>query len=192
MDFTVDGYLKALVKEGNPPEHELLTAGNELMVQYADAIGDAEYRMYCGVIKEIGKLELTLSQIHSLVNTLKDVYSPVFVKELNRLLKTDFLLDVNNPAEYDKILSRFLNRSKIFKIRIDLKRIELGKLEQKYKVEEGKANREYYMGVLISLSDDAGIQLTDNITVWEFCERIKRCNRKNELLNSSNGRRKNR
>lgn len=183
IDLTVDGYLKALIKEGIPPENELHRAENELRIQYADAIGDGEYRVYVGVIKEITDMELILSQVHSLVRTLKDVYIPLFVKQLNSLLKTSFVFDVNKPEEYDKLLSRCINRSKIYNLRIDLKKIELEKLETKYKGKSGKATREYYMGLLISLSDHAGYPITDNISVYEFCERIKRANKINELQN---------
>ena len=183
IDLTVDGYLKALIKEGTPPENELHRAENELRIQYADAIGDGEYRVYVGVIKELADMELVLSQVYSMVRVLTDVYVPLFADRLNRLLKTSFVFDINNPEAYDKLLSRCLNRSKIYKLRIDLKKIELEKLETKYQGKSGKATREYYMGLLISLSDHAGYPITDNITVYEFCERIKRANKINELQN---------
>jgi hypothetical protein len=183
MDLTIDGNLHALTKEGNPPEDELLNAEHDLRVQYADAIGDAEYRMYCGVIREITTLELTIAQIHDLVRNLREVYVPVFANAINRLLHASLVWDVNDPAGYDNTCDRALNRAKGIKLRLDMKQIELAKLEVKYKAGDGKATREYYMGLMISLSDDAGFPVTENITVWEFCERIKRANKKTEILN---------
>lgn len=191
MDLTVDGYKQALVKQGNPPEHELLKAENTLRVQYADAIGDHEYRIYCNSIKEITRLEIILAQVHNLVNTLREVYHPLIAEKLNRLLQSNLVFDINDPEQYDINLQRALNRSKSIKISIDLKKITVVKLEDKYTAHgEGKSTREYYMGILIELSDSAGYPLSDNITVWEFCERIKKHNKKAEVLNTkANGRR---
>lgn len=184
MDLTVDGYRGAVVKSGNPPEHEILKAENELRIQYADAIGDAEYRMYVNTIKEVATLEMTLSQIYSLVKVLNDAYVPQFVTALNRLLQFQLVFDVTKPQEYDENLRRALRRSDGIKIRLHLKRGTLMKMEAKYSG-SGKVSREYYLGVLVSLSNDAGFRMNENdITVWEFCERIKRLNRKNELMNA--------
>lgn len=184
MDLIVDGYSGAVVKSGNPPEHEIAKAENELRIQYADAIGDAEYRMYVNAIKEVASLEMTLSQIHNLVRALADTYVPQFVKALNKLLHSNLVFDVTKPQEYDESLQRAIRRSAGLKIRRDLKQAALVKMEEKYNG-TGKVSREYYLGVLISLSNDAGFRMNENdITVWEFCERIKRLNRKNEMLNA--------
>lgn len=185
MDLTVDGYHGAVVKSGNPPEHEILKAENELRVQYADAIGDAEYKMYVNAIKEVATLEMTLSQIHNLVRALYETYVPQFESALNKLMPgSRIILDITNPDKYDEQLMRAIRRSKGIKIRLDLKRATLTKMEEKYS-SGGKVSREYYMSILISLSNDAGFRLNENdITVWEFCERIKRFNRKTEMINA--------
>jgi len=107
---------------------------------------------------------------------------------LNKLLHTNIVFDVNNAEQYDGNLLRCLNRSKSIKINIDLKKIALSKLEEKYNSKDGKATREYYMGILISLSDEAGYHLQEDITVWEFCERIRRYKKAAETLkNKKNG-----
>lgn len=183
MDLTVDGNNKALIKTGNPPEKELQRVEGELRMQYADAIGDHEYKMYVNVIREIATLETTLAQIEQLIATLRDYYNELFAKELNKLLRTSFVFDVSKSADYDRNLDRAFRRSRIIKIRIDLKNIELGKLEMKYMNGVGKMTKEYYYGLMISLSDDAGFPISESITVWEFCERIKRANKKIEMIN---------
>lgn len=183
MDLVVDGNRFALVKSGEPPLAELYKTEADLRVQYADAIGDNEYRLYCNHINEITRHEITLAQIQSLVAALREAYVPAFEQSLNRLLLTSFKLDVTKPDEYDKTLQRALNRSKGIKLTIDLKRLSIAKLEEKYTGGTGqKATREYYMGILIDLSDAAHYPLADTITVWEFCERIRKHNKKADLL----------
>lgn len=178
IDVSVDGYLRALVKEGNPPELELKLAEHELRIQYSDAAGDHQYRLYVNLVNEISRLEILLKQIESLINTLRDVYNPVLAKELNSLLSTSFKLDISKPEEYDKLLDRCYRRSRGYNVTIALKKTALAEMEKKYQGQLSKPSREYYMGSLIALSDDAGYPLSDQITVWEFLERIKRYNKK--------------
>lgn len=184
VDYTVDGYLHALAKTGTPPEDELKAAAVELRIQVADVAGDHEYRLYCNTIKEITNLELTIVQIRELVTVLRDAYVELFVVQLNRLLPNSKLVfDVSKPEQYDATLQRALNRSKGLKLMIDLKKQKLEALQVKYGAQGGgKVNREYYMGVLLTLSDSARYPLSDSITVWEFYERMKRHNRVAEAM----------
>jgi hypothetical protein len=180
MDLVCDGNLNALIKEGNPPHNELIAVETEMRIQYADAMGDHEYRHYVNAMKEVTVLQLTLTQIESLIEVLRDAYHPVFAKELNDLLRCNLQFDVSDPKQYDHNLDRAFRRSRSYKMRIDLKSIEIRKLELKYMGGNGKPAREYFYGLLISLSDDAGYPLNETVTVWEFCERIRRANRKAE------------
>lgn len=184
IDLTVDGYLKALAKTGNPPEDELRKAEAALRIQYADAIGDHEYRMYCNTMKEVTNLELTVAQVQELTTALRTVYVEQFAKELNRLLpNSNLVFDVTKPDKYDQTLQRALNRSKHLKILAELKRQKLATLEQRYSGQDKKATREYYMSMVLTLSDAVRYPLAvDEMTVWEFCERIKRHNRQIEAL----------
>ena len=176
--LTADGYLQALAKEGTPPETELKAAEHEIRLQYADAAGDSQYRLYVNLVNEISRLEITLAQIESLITTLRSAYHPILAKELNGLVGTGFPFNVNKPAEYDRDLDRGYRRSRGLKITLALKSTSLVEIEKKYKGGETKSTREYYMGALIVLSDDAGYPLSDQITVWEFLERIRRYNKK--------------
>lgn len=178
MDLTVDGYLHAIVKHGNPPELDLKIAAHELRLQFSDAAGDTQYRMYVNMVNEVNRLEVLLKQIESLIKTLREVYQPVLAKTLNELCGTSFRFDVTNPEQYDKELDRCYRRSRGYNLTISLKKASLAEMEKKYSGSHAEASREYYMGSLIALSDDAGYPLSDQITVWEFLERIKRYNKK--------------
>lgn len=191
--LTVDGYEGAVVKSGNPPRHELLEAIHNLRTQYADAIGDGEYRLYCNLIKEITELELTLTQIDSLVGTLRNAYTPVLAGALNRLLRTSFTFDITRLEDYDRNLDRCLNRAKGYKISVDLKKASLAAIEKKHKNAGATPTREYYESVLITLEDEAKFPLDpESLTVWQYCERLRRYNKKSEQLKAqANGRRGN-
>jgi hypothetical protein len=181
IDLTVNGYNYAVVKSGNPPEHEVLNIISFLRQEYADAAGDGQYKMYCNLIKEITEKEITLTEIHNLVETLRDVYNPLLAKALNKLLGASLVFDVTKPNEYDKNLDRAINRSKSISINIALKNISLKAMEEKYAGSNLKPSNEYYLGILITLREDNGYHISpENITVWEFCEMIRRYNIKSK------------
>jgi hypothetical protein len=183
IDLTVDGNTSALIKSGTPPADAIADVEGRLRVQYADAMGDHEYITYVNVMREITMLQATLTQIESLIAAMREVYNPVLAKALNKLLHASLVLDVTKPEEYDKNLDRAFRRSRSFKMRLDMKGYELKKIELKYMNGVDKLTREYYYGLLLSLSDHAGFPVTESISVWEFCERIKRANKSIEAQN---------
>ena len=190
IEFTVDGNRKALIKEGNPSDAELFEAEQRLKLQYADAIGDYEYKHYCRKIAEVTRDEMTLEQIRLLVKNLSEVYVPYFAEQVNKLLSYKFAFDVNNPEQYEKDLKGAIQRSKAIKINIDLQNIAIKKMQEKYS-QGGSASREYFAGMLITLRQDAGYHiLAEEITVWEFCEMIRRYNKSIETLKTKPGGRK--
>jgi hypothetical protein len=178
IDLVVKDYKGAVIIEGNPPEHEINLAIEEIRQQYADAIGDAEYKHYLILFRQIAEIELTLSEIYSFVETMRSVYHPLLAKALNSLLKTNFEFDVTKKDEYDKLLDRCLRRSNGFKIDRDLKLLRYRSIEEKLKKDNHKPSEEYFTEMLITLSDHAKFHLTpDNITVGEFCNRIQKLNK---------------
>lgn len=180
IDLSVDWYLKALAKHGDPPELELRVAEQEIRIQYSDAAGDSQYRLYINLVKEISRLEITLHQIESLIATMRQAYHPLFAKELNGLMNMNLRFDPTRPAEYDKNLDRIYNRSRSYKVSIGMKTLQVKQMEKRYSGDQEKPTREYYAGTLIALSDEAGYPLSDQITTWEFLERIRRFNKKYE------------
>jgi hypothetical protein len=178
----VDSNLYALVISGKPTDMELLEAWSNIQIQYADAIKDNETRMLATLGKELNRLKTNHHQILKAIDLLKRYYTPQFVKILNSLLHTSFKLDVRIPEDYDNDLKRAFNRSKGIKMNIDLKQAAYDAMTKKSASSSSgiTVTREYFQGILITLSDFVQYRVGDNITVFEFCDRIRRLNQHNE------------
>lgn len=174
IDCLVDGNIYALVITGKPTDEELMTAWGNIQTEYADAIGNHEYRLYVNLFKEVTLLSVNLQLIMTAIEILEDVYSKELTGKLNKLLSSNITLDPADPEKYKSSLKRFDMRSKGLKIDLDLKQIQLKAMEAKINKPGDKPTREYYHSVLITLSDHAKYQIPDSITVFEFCDRMKR------------------
>jgi hypothetical protein len=178
---TVDGDLSALVKSGEADEATLKYHLLDLEEQYTIAMGDSETKFYLSLYRDLHKLELEFTQIQHCLIVLEKYYVVQFAKMLGSLLKTKIVLDPSNKEQYDSNLKRYHSLSKALKIKLDLKAAQFQTMQDKM---EGKApTRDYYIQVLVALSDHAGHQLRDDIMVYEFCYRM------NQLKKANNGRR---
>lgn len=188
MDAMVDKNLYALVVSGQPTEKELTAAWEAIRMEYADKIGDLEYRAYQNLFKEIGALKALIDEVRDLVSVLQDTYVDVFARKLNNLLVTDFIFDVTDPEEYDRQLHRCYNMTGGFQLRLELLKTNFDALSAKFEGNK-EPGREYYLALLITLSDNAGYALPETITVFEFCERMARAQKRTEMLKKkANGR----
>jgi hypothetical protein len=176
IDCKVDDNLFALVISGQPTTQELKAAWATIQQEEADQIGDHEHQMYVSLYRDVKVLEATLFQIHWLVAQMKEVYYSEFGTRLNKLLLTNFKFDHTRPIQYFKELSRCINRSKGIKIDLDLKAQQVEAIQKQHE-EKGnskKPTREYYQAILITLSDHVKYPVSDSITVYEFCDRMRR------------------
>jgi hypothetical protein len=191
IDCAVDGNLYALVVFGHPAHEQLQLAWLQIQQEYADVMDDNEHRMYSMLYRDIKVLELTLQLIHYLVEQLKEVYYVEFARRLNALLNTNFKFDHTQLVQYFNELNRCINRSKAFKIDLDLKLVQFEAIQKKNQDKQGKVTREYFQRLLITLSDHAKYAVQDTITVYEFSERIRRFNKHCEQAEKqiANGRR---
>ena len=187
IDCQVNKNLSALVISGFPSPEALQSAWINIQYEYAEATGDNEMKVYAGSKKDIALLSCTLQQVEMCAVALRDIlklegYSDEIEEikdkwafEMNALLKTSFKFDFYDKQTYLHNLQRCINRSKAFKIDMDLKKSKFEAIQKKF--EKGTAPDEtYFMNLLITLSDACGYSLRDDITVFEFCERIKRLN----------------
>lgn len=185
----VDKNLYALVISGDPSKEDLATAWSAIRMEYTDKTADHEYKLYLNLFKEINIIKNNIDQINELVGLLKDNYVKQFADRLSLLLITSFVFDVTKPKEYDALLYRCHNMTGGLRLRLDMQIMNFKAIEQKH---TGKRmpSRDYYLSLLITLSDNAGYALSDNITVFEFTERIERAQKKNDQLKAKTNARK--
>lgn len=168
----ITGNLQALVISGQPHEDDLLKAWDEILGQFHEVIGDVKTIRRLVIYKEISLLTINLREVYDCVNALRRRYHSFFHKKLNQLTESDLVLDPENPLEYSKTLIRYLKRSTPIKRNLELKKIEYEAIKQGA---VGKQPDEaYYSSVLISLSDHARYQITEDISTYEYCERFRR------------------
>jgi len=188
VDAQVDKNLYALVISGTPTIEELTAIWEIIKLEAADKAGDLEYRTYMNLFKDIHRLKGDIDSIREQITILRDTYVKRFADRLNALLVTNFAFDVSRPEEYDKLLDRCYNMTGGLQLRLELLTNNFKAIEAKHKGNK-EPDREYYMSLLITLSDNAGYGLSDNITVFEFYERMARATEKVKTLKKqANGR----
>lgn len=186
IDVQVNGNYNALTIQGDPPISELEVAWLYIQQEYADSIQDNEYKQYLSLLQEITELNGRLQQVQINVDQIKIIlvhhynnpedqdfisFIKAHADNLNRLIGKRFNFLDKDTVE--KSLQSCINRSRSIKIQLDLKMISYEGIKDKF--EKGKKpDAAYYRSILISLSNHAGYHLTDKITVYEFCERLRR------------------
>lgn len=176
VEALVDKNLHALVIEGDPTREELEQAWQDVQSQYGDAMGDMEHKVYLKILKDVTILDADYKLIHLYVELLEKMYIQQVAIELNKLLKSSFVLDPKDPVKYRKELQSALNQSKSLKIKLDMKNIEFESIRTKYETDGVKPSKEYFQSILITLTDHSKVPLNDNMSVYEFCERMRRLN----------------
>lgn len=191
IDCVVDKNLYALVITGSPSIEALQSAWVEIRIEAADKGADLEYKIYLSLFKDINVLKSNIDQVRELVAILKDTYTDQFAQKLNKLLITNFDFAPPFTPEYDKLLNRCYNMTGALRLRLDMQISNFKAIEEKFK-DNKEPTRDYYLSLLITLSDNAGYSLGENMTVFEFYERLARAHAKTEQIKKqSNARRKN-
>jgi hypothetical protein len=170
IECVVDGNLSALVISGYPTQEQLEASWFEIVEQYAEAMGDAEHRMYIKLYKELVYLNIEHKQIISLIEVLTIVVYKPFEQKLNELLFTNFSFTANREKELDTCYR--LSKSTLLKI--DMKKAQLDGLKEKGEDTDKTPTREYFQSILITLSDYSKYPVEETITTYQFCERVKR------------------
>ena len=170
----INNNLSALTIVGFPPFAELNTAWSNIMEEYTMAIGDAEFKMYVELYREVELLKIDYASIGLLISALRKNYSKYFCDELNALLRTDCKFNVNDLASYFSELDKCERRSGAKKIQLDLKLIEFEAIKKKVTGgKEDRVDKNYFTSVLIILSKHNAYRVTKDIFVNEYCEYLK-------------------
>lgn len=187
----VEGDIFALVISGAPDITDLMKAWQRITWQFSDAVKNEEYAVFLRLKKEVLDLELEFKRADILIDCLQTLFCEKMKKALNKLLRSSFKFDIQDPAGYEKDLDSARMRMKNTKILLELKRGALEVMElANQKGAAKKVTRQYYQQMLISLSDFAGYAISDEITVFQYCDRLRRMNDHFEALNANNNARR--
>lgn len=172
----VDDDLHSLIISGTVQPSELIEAWSEIRQQYADAIGDHEHRFATSLYKEVSLLKNKYQSIILLIDMLSHAYKKELADELNDLLGTNFSFNTDDTEKYAHELQRCLTRSNSFLLDLELKERQYESISGNSSKSSKPPKKEYFYSILITLSDHAKYAVQDTITVFEFCERLKRYN----------------
>lgn len=169
----VDNNLLALCKNGVIPKQEQLNdVWIDILQEYTDAIGNNESKMSLSIYKELIVLDSKLKIVHACIAVLEGDYEESIATMLNEICRTNYNFQGETKI---KELKSCLNRSKSIKIAFDLKMMQFEGLREKINNDE-KPTRKHFTSVLIFLSNHAKYNISDSITVLEYCERLKQYN----------------
>jgi len=175
IDCQVDGDLSALIISGSPSPEQLAEAWAGISQEYADETAETEYKMYLQLLKEVVVMEINLAIVENCVTILRLAYVKKCADQINALLFINFAFDPSNREKYLKDLDRAISRSKgSIKLPLQVKKSRLEAMEQRFSEKGRKPDRAYFQYVLNALSDYAKYLIPDTITVYQFCDRIRR------------------
>jgi hypothetical protein len=187
--------LKPLVISGEPTEQEMLIAWEEILEQYASAIGESDRDGYLKIRRELLYYITQKNLLVALVEQLKVYYVPKWAKLLNKVCQSSFKFDPLNREEYFKLLDRCIKRGRgLIDLQLKILTDKKDQLDKKRSDADNlKPTEEFFAKVLLNLHEFNNWQFDDNkITVYQYCEMAKRYNQHIEYLESekqNNGRR---
>jgi len=190
IDCMVDNNLNALIISGTPEStFQLQSAWENIQQQYTEAVGSSEFKLYLSLYKEVSLLKIECDLLQSAANILCEIQNylvthpeaPEFVlkaqtiwaAEVNKILKTNFRFNHLDKSTYEAELNKCISRGKSIKIKLELKLLAFAAIQKKNKGGEAM-DRRYFDSMLITISDHAKYEISENITVSKYCERIKR------------------
>jgi hypothetical protein len=193
IDVAVDGDLNLLTISGQPTKVQLAEAWESISEQYNDVIasGSAETWGLINLYKAAMRNDSRIKAIESFISVMQTVYVKQFANAINKILHTSFKFDHTNKPQYYSELKRALQRSKGFKVQLQIEQSKILANLAKKQLSAGqkpeKPTREYFMALLLNVSDAAGFDIDERqITVYKFCERLKRHNRTIEKMQEQN------
>jgi hypothetical protein len=192
IECMVDKNLFALVISGEPSLEQLTTAWEDVMNEYSDIMMDGEGKLHFNLLKEVELLKLDIQKVNICLQILEaEVNFPEFVTpdkkyatDLNKLSNSNFSFDHSKPDQFRNELKRATNRSKSLLILLGIKQSNLDAINTKANTIVKKPTKEYFYSILNTLSMFTKFQLTDAITVYSFCDWIKKYNEHTKFLES--------
>jgi len=193
IDCDCDENLFALVISGTATIEQLNDAWHIIKEQVAEIGGNDTHSLLRSLYKEVSELSLLYNEIISIVDSLRltmaicidrsyDLPQEIFSQQkinhqkLNKYLQSNFKFNIWDIENYVRDLSGAITRSGSIKIKLDLRMMAYEQV--KVKVQSSGTNekrtRQYYDRLLINISDYSKYEITEEVTVSKFFERVKR------------------
>ena len=182
IDAVCDDNPHALTISGAPELGQLIAAWEGIFEEFTEEIGDQEMRLFKNVSVDFHKLKFRYDQTQILIDALDQFrlqsqansYREM-VRDLNAILKTTFTFN-HTDAGFDRMLQNCRTRSGSMLINLGIKKAAFEAMQAKQTGTGAKMDKKYFVAQLIALSDHAKYAVTDQITVLEYCTRIKNIN----------------
>lgn len=204
--------LTALIYEGQPDEEEkaglfdrLEEAWKTIQQEYSDAIGESDYKFYINQQRNVSMLLTKYKTLMAILEVMErfpfdlvEYWNEEELQaiktemgfhhaEVNKLVSQQFIFDISDEKKYRIELKKATSMGKNFKVIFDRKNQELKDIETKTgQTNKGEetvpVTRRYFQTMLIFLGDNINTVLDDSMTVFAFCERIRRYNAHQEYL----------
>lgn len=180
----VDGDFTALVISGYATLEDLVKAWRLILLEYVDAITDGDERMELTLHAEYMELKITYQCVIDAIEILSEYYVADLVPVLNKLLRVKYNPDPSKQKEYYDTLTLYYNNSLDLSLELRIKEKQLKAIQTKQAT--GEYTHEYFQSHLITLSDYAKYRITDDISTYEYCNRINRLLKHNKEVERIN------
>lgn len=193
IDCLVDNNIYALVISGKPTEEDLLSAWDDILMEYNFQMMDEEGKHHFNLRKQLEILKLDYIKLEICLQVLSaeidypDMVEPEkrFADDANRITANNFKFDHSKPDQFRKELRSVIAILKFLSLKIQIKTAEVEALNKNTSKE--KPTKEYFQTILNTLSIGiAEFQLSDSMSVYSFCDWVKKYNSKIKFLESQN------
>lgn len=168
--------LTYLIISGKPTDEQLSISWSDICQAFSEAIGDTKTTMRLFLYKEMALIAITMTEIQLLISALRKRYTPYFHQQLDLLCECSLSLAECQAysSAYHNCLDRYEKRSKSLAREMKLKQIAYEAMGQGS--EGPEPTQAYYDCVFITLTDFAKVNITDEISAFTYCERVRRLN----------------
>lgn len=153
-------------------------------MQYADAIGTEDQKLYFNKLREYGLQSSNYTLLMTGLDILTKVRDQVVVDKVNEILGTYYQFPDQDRERYHKDLKSAFSRSKTEKIQLEILSVTVNEMAKGFQEKGSKVTESLFRSVLITLSDHAGYAIDVHISTYEYCERVRRYNKHVEQLKS--------
>lgn len=208
IDVVANGNLAALITDGLPTDEgeaiQLEVAWAKITQEYSDAIDTNEYKLYVNLLRKVSILNMKYLTLQGLLGFLSNFPFALWAcipeeerteireevaglaNEINSLLSSGLVFDLDDERQYRKSLKLANSMGKGFWLKYQLQMQQLEAIRNQATSKGAPMTKEYFQMMIIILEDFSKINISDQITVYTYCERIRRFNVHQEYMSRQN------